>query len=134
MGLDNGIIARKSDNEKINTKLLALNTFTYSDGSHEIAYWRKCWNVRYAIADVIGGMYDNGETPLMYEDVIAVIKRLKKFNKKNWDHTSCSWVGSIWSWDEIKKNHRGCIKRLEKLARLMKEYPGEIDVYFYDSY
>ena len=73
MGLDNGIIARKSDNEKINTKLLALNTYTYSDGSHEIAYWRKCWNVRYAIACVLGGIDDNGETPLMYEDIIAVM-------------------------------------------------------------
>jgi hypothetical protein len=133
MGLDNGIIARKSNNEKINAKLLALSTYTYSKGDHEIAYWRKCWNVRGAIANVMGGIYDNEETPLMYEDVIAVIKRLKQFNEKNW--SGDSWDdGSIWEWDEIKKNHRGCIKRLQHLARLMKKYPGEIDVYFYDSY
>ena len=79
-------------------------------------------------------MYDNGETPMMYEDIIAVIRRLKKFNKNNWDDTSYAWGGSIWEWDEIKDSHRGCIKRLEKLARLIKKYPGEIDVYFYDSY
>ena len=133
MGLDNGIIARKSSNEKVNAKLLALNTYTYSEGDHEIAYWRKCWNVRGAIAEVIGGIYDNGETPLMYEDIIAVIKRLKQFNKKNWSG-SCWDEGSIWDWDEIKKSHRGCIKRLEKLACLIKKHPGEIDVYFYDSY
>ena len=133
MGLDNGIIARKSNNEKINNKLLALNTYTYSEGDHEIAYWRKCWNVRGAIADVIGGIYDNGETPLAYEDIIAVIKQLKWFNKKNW--SGDSWYdGSIWEWDEIEKSHRDCIKRLQRLARLMKKYPGEIDVYFYDSY
>ena len=132
MGLDNGIIAKKANNEKINTKLHALNTYTYSDGSHEMAYWRKCWNVRYAIADVIGGIDDNGETPLMYEDIIAVIKRLKQFNEKNWSG-DCWDEGSIWEWDEIKDNHRGCIKRLKKLARLVKRHP-EIEVYFYDSY
>ena len=133
MGLDNGIIARKSNNEKINAKLLALNTYTYTYGDHEIAYWRKCWNVREAIATTIGGMYDNGETLLMYEDVVAVIKRLKQFNKKSW--SGDSWdEGSIWEWDEIKKHHRGCIKRLQHLARLMKRYPDEIEVYFYDSY
>lgn len=133
MGLDNGIVASKSNNEKINAKLLALNTYTYISGNHEIAYWRKCWNVRGAIADVIGGIDDNGETPLAYEDVIAVIKRLKQFNRKNW--LGDSWDGgSIWEWDEIKKNHRGCIKRLQHLARLMKRYPDEIEVYFYDSY
>ena len=133
MGLDNGIIARKTTNEKINNKLLALNTYTYSEGDHEIAYWRKCWNVREAIANAIGGMYDNGETPMMYEDVVAVIRALKKFNKKNWSDPCWDW-GSIWEWSEIKKHHRGCIKRLARLARLMKQHPGEIDIYFYDSY
>ena len=78
-------------------------------------------------------MYDNGETPMMYEDVVAVIRALKKFNKKNWSDPCWDW-GSIWEWSEIKKHHRGCIKRLTRLARLMKKHPGEIDVYFYDSY
>lgn len=97
-----------------------------------MAYWRKCWNVRDAIGDVIDGFYDNGSTPLTYEDIIATIDRLKRFNKKNW--SGDSWDnGSIWEWDEIKKNHRGCIKRLQRLARLMKKHP-DIVVYFYDSY
>jgi hypothetical protein len=133
MGLDNGIIARKTSNEEINAKLLTFNTYTYSDGSHEIAYWRKCWNVRDAIADVIGGIYDNDSTPLAYEDVIAVIERLEQFNKENW--SGDSWdEGSIWEWDEIEESHRGCIERLQHLARLMEKYPDEIEVYFYDSY
>lgn len=133
MGLDNGIIARKSNNEEINAKLFTLNTYTYWDGSHEIAYWRKCWNVRDAIADVIGGIYDNGSTSLTYEDVIAVIERLEQFNEENW--SGDDWdEGSIWEWDEIKESHRGCIERLQHLASLMEKYPDEIDVYFYDSY
>lgn len=95
----------------------------------EIAYWRKCWNVRGAIADAIGGIHDNGVTSLSREDVLAIIKELKKFNKKNWDNDG----GSIWEWSEIKKIHRGCLRRLRRLARLMKRYP-DIEVYFYDSY
>ena len=134
MGLDNGIEVRRKDNLPNCVLCFDDDEWRKQRGYDlEVAYWRKCWNVRYAIADVIGGMYDNGETPLMYEDIIAVIKRLKQFNKKNW--SGDSWdEGSIWTWDEIKKNHRGCIKRLKKLAHLIKKYPGEIDVYFYDSY
>ena len=95
----------------------------------EIAYWRKCWNVRDAIADAIGGIEGNGVTELSREEVLAIIKELKKFNKKNWDNGG----GSIWEWPEIKRKHRDCVRRLRRLARLMKRYP-DIEVYFYDSY
>ena len=133
MGLDNGIVLKIIEREAFGPipEWFRHDSWQPAD-EYDINYWRKCWNVRSAIADVIGGIYDNGETPLMYEDIIAVIKRLKQFNEKNW--LGDSWdEGSIWEWDEIKGNHRGCIKRLKKLARLMKRHP-EIEVYFYDSY
>ena len=130
MGLDNGINARRHGYDFIDDALKAISTYQWGD-SFEIAYWRKCWNVRDAIGGAIGGIYDNGETSLSRGDVLAIIKVLKKFNKKNWD--TYGWGGSIWEWSEIKKNHRGCIRRLRRLARLMKRYPL-IEVYFYDSY
>ena len=105
--------------------------FYHWDDDEEIAYWRKCWNVRYAIADAIDGINDNRNTDITYDNVIAIIKELKKFNKRNWLHNG--WDGSIWEWKEIKKSHRGHIKRLKKLSKLMKKYPI-IEVYFYDSY
>lgn len=131
MGLDNGINARRHGYDFIDDALKAISTYEWSD-SLEIAYWRKCWNVRGAIADAIGGIHDNGVTSLSREEVLAIIKELKKFNKKNWDDSEYGG-GSIWEWSEIKKNHRGCLRRLRRLARLMKKYP-DIEVYFYDSY
>ena len=129
MGLDNGIIARKSNDEKANNKLLALNTYIYSDGDHEIAYWRKCWNVRKLIFNALGAGYeDEYQILLNREDILKIIRRLKKLNKKTWDERE-----SIWSWEEHKRSHRGNVRRLRRLARLMRKYP-DIEVYFYDSY
>ena len=129
MGLDNGLIARKTGVVSIDKQLKEIGLYSYDDGE-EIAYWRKCWNVRYAIADAIKGINDNDNTEVTVDDVIAIIKKLKKFNRKTWCTEACD---SIWSWSEIKKNHRANIRRLCALARLMKKYPT-IEVYFYDSY
>ena len=101
MGLDNGIIARKANNENINTKFLALNTYTYSDGSHEIAYWRKCWNVRQLIFNVLGtGYEDEYQILLNREDILEIVRHLKKLNKKTWDEGE-----SIWTWQEHIQNY-----------------------------
>ena len=130
MGLDNGVIAKKTGVESVDKILTRLGTYEYGDGI-EIAYWRKCWNVRDAIGNALGSFYDNGQTDINRDEVLAIIKELKKFNKKNWE--PYGWNGSIWEWSEIKHQHRGCIRRLRRLARLMKKYPV-IEVYFYDSY
>ena len=130
MGLDNGLIAKKTNIEKINKKLLALGSYDYGE-TVEIAYWRKCWNVRYAIGDALGTFYDNGNTYVNKEEVLAIIEELKRFNKHNWLNNG--WDGSIWDWNEIKKSHRANIRRLHRLVRLMDKYPM-IEVYFYDSY
>lgn len=101
------------------------------EDSYEMAYWRKCWNVRDAIGEALDTFYDNGITDIDRYEVLAIIKELKKFNRKNWSDRE-PW-GSIWSWKEIKRNHRKCIRNLRKLARLMKKYPA-LTAYFYDSY
>lgn len=131
MGLDNGIEIRRKEN--LPNCVLCFDEKWRKERGYdlEVAYWRKCWNVRSAIGDALGSFYDNGQTDVNRDEVLAIIKELKKFNKKNWE--CCGWNGSIWEWSEIKHHHRRCIRRLRRLARLMKKYPT-IEVYFYDSY
>jgi endo-alpha-1,4-polygalactosaminidase (GH114 family) len=128
MGLDNGICARETGAIDIDHKLEKLSTYQW-EGSYDIAYWRKCWNVRDAIGNALGSFYDNGITDIGRDEVLAIIKELKKFNRKSWHNR----VGSIWTWREIKREHRKCIRNLQRLARLMKKYPA-LTAYFYDSY
>ena len=98
----------------------------------EVAYWRKCWNIRALIYETLGAEQENdSEVTMDRRDVLNVIKALKGVNKKNWDNSG--WGGSIWEWDEYKVNHRHNITNLKWLARFMKKHP-DLEVYFYDSY
>ena len=130
MGLDTGVYVKKTGIETIDKQLKRIAYYVYDD-SVEIAYWRKCWNVREAIGRALGTFYDNGQTNLDLCDINAIIKEMSKCNKHNWLHNG--WDGSIWEWKEIKKHHRANIRRLRGLAKLKKKYPI-IDVIYYDSY
>lgn len=132
MGLDNGIeIKRRAD--------LPAAAFAYFDeewrAEHncdlEVAYWRKCWNVRRIIIDVLDVREDNdSHTTMTIEDVDAVIAALCKINKKNWlDRGS-----TIWEWKEFKGIQRDNIRNLRRLSYMMKKKPDVFEVYFYDSW
>ena len=95
----------------------------------EVAYWRKCWNVRNAIFDVLDIKEPNNSvTPMTSEDVEQVIVRLKQFTCNNYDY-----YGTIWGWIDFKKINKRNISRLKKLLRLMKKYDN-IEVVFYDTW
>ena len=96
----------------------------------EVAYWRKCWNVRAIIFDVLN-IYENNDyqCPMDVDDVSNVIHALSKLNKKNYLDDG----GTIWDWKDFNRNNRRCIKRLEQLRRLMRKC-DKIEVYFYDSW
>ena len=135
MGLDNGIEVRR--NEYTNT-IPELKWFEKDwDKNHkydfEICYWRKCYNVRSMIFDVVKGVYDLGESdPLTVEDIDNVIKGLQSFNSDNWQDNG----GSIWDWDDEEWPYSEKvaldIERLKTLRKLMGKY--DLEVYFYDSY
>lgn len=131
MGLDNGFMAKRTGVARIDKRLNRLSSWTSIDrGEEEIAYWRKCWNVRRVVLNIIS---DTGENTEQYEfsvdyvDVFLVARELAKFNKKTWE------CDSVWDWEEIKHQHRRNVRRLRRLARLMRRYPF-IEVHFYDSY
>jgi hypothetical protein len=93
----------------------------------EVMYFRKCWNVRSAIAQSVGGIVDNGYTDLTRDDIPKIIDALKSFNSENWydDH-------SIWDWEDQEEPIKMYIENLEYLYELMDSY--DLDIYFYDSY
>jgi hypothetical protein len=97
----------------------------------EVAYWRKCWNVRSIIMDVLK-VKDNNDsyTTMTIDDVDAVITALYKINKKNWlDRGS-----TIWDWKEFKGIQRRNIRNLRRLRYMMRKKPEVFEVYFYDSW
>ena len=97
----------------------------------EVAYWRKCWNIRSIIYHVLGAREDNDcQIPMTRENVLVIIAELKQINGKNWYDLPGD---SIWSWTEFKDQHKNNIANLKQLARWMKKYPN-MEVYFYDSY
>ena len=97
----------------------------------DVAYWRKCWNIRSIIYHVLGAREDNDcQIPMTREDVLVIIAELKQINGKNWYDLPGD---SIWSWTEFKDQHKNNIANLKKLARWMKKYPN-MEVYFYDSW
>ena len=133
MGLDNGIeIRRRAD--------LPALAFAYFDEEWrakysrdlEVAYWRKCWNVRAEILSYLPNTHDEGGDFEMDTDQLADICKILKglYTKENWDEG-----GSIWSWDEIKKNYPANLKYARRVLKWLKTKPeGSYELYFYDSY
>ena len=124
MGLDNGIEIRRTND-------LPPCTSIFDNGyGIEVAYWRKCWNVRHIIYTIIDEPSDNDfEYELNLDQIHAIIKALRTFNSKNYQ----DYGGCIWEWDDFKRINRRNIHALKKLTKMMKQYPSIIPV-FYDSY
>ena len=132
IGLDNGIqIKRKRGLPDEVFKKFDTDISRKWEYDLEVAYWRKCWNIRSLIYSVLGAEQENdSEIPMGRQDVLNVIKALKGVNRKNWYTMGGD---SVWSWSEYRASHRRNIANLQWLARVMKKRP-DIDVYFYDSY
>ena len=134
MGLDNSIDIVRND---YSNKIKALERFTISydrnkEYPFEACYWRKCWNVRGDILDIIGVENEyQYQSALDISDIKKIIATLKSYNRKNWKFGGCR--GSIWEWSEHKWINRRHIRNLKQLIRIMKKYP-DLEVYFYDSY
>ena len=132
MGLDNGIeIRRRPDLPTAVLRIFDDKEWRIRHNCDiEVAYWRKCWNVRDAIFSVLDIKKQNDSvTPMTAEDVEQVIVRLKQFTRDNYN--CCG--GAVWDWIDFKKINKRNISRLKKLLRLMKKY-NNIEVVFYDSW
>ena len=97
----------------------------------EVAYWRKCWNVRNVIYNTLGVPDENDSViELSWEDVHNIVQSLEKQIRYS---TYEDWGSTFWTWNEFRGFQKYNIKRLKKLARMMKRHP-EIEAIFYNSY
>lgn len=130
MGLDNGVVIQRNTAPKCASKIFHEEEWKKVNSYIDVAYWRKCWNVRNIIFDLLHiEDFNDSQTNMTRNDVKRVIAELKKLNSKNF----CDCGDCIWEWEDFKRINRRNIHRLRKLARLMRKYPG-MEVYFYDSW
>ena len=133
MGLDNGIEIRRKDNLP-NCVLCFDEEWRKKYGYDlEVAYWRKCWNVRAIIFSVLLRGDDNDSIiDITRDELLEIIKRLKdEFHYH--DFLEGEWGSCIWDWNTFRNIQKRNLKNLKKLAKMMKRHP-EIEVIFYDSY
>lgn len=133
MGLDNGIEVRRKSNLP-NCVLCFDDEWTRKNNYDlEVAYWRKCWNVRYVIFDVLRrGDENDSVIDITREELIETINRLES-DINYFDFLEGGSYSCIWDWNTLRRIQKRNIKNLKKLAKMMKRHP-EIEVYFYDSY
>lgn len=133
MGLDNGIEIKRKDNLP-NCVLCFDDEWTRKNNYDlEVAYWRKCWNVRYVIFDVLRrGDENDSVIDITREELVEIINRLET-DINYFDFLEGGSYSCIWDWNTLRRIQKRNIKNLKKLARMMKRHP-EIEVYFYDSY
>lgn len=133
MGLDNGIEVRRKSNLP-NCVLCFDDEWTRKNNYDlEVAYWRKCWNVRYVIFDVLRrGDENDSVIDITREELVEIINRLES-DINYFDFLEGGSYSCIWDWNTLRRIQKRNIKNLKKLARMMKRHP-EIEVYFYDSY
>ena len=130
MGLDNGIQIRRKTATK--EALVAFDDEMCLKYNYDpsVAYWRKCWNVRNIVFELLEiEDFNDSQTTMTADDVERVVAELRKLNSANF----CDRGDCIWYWDDFKRFNRRNIKNLKRLARLMRKEPT-MEVYFYDSW
>ena len=137
MGLDNGLILHTREPIEIPEEIEA--DFSIEEGplkfSHELLYFRKCWNIRREVVRALNADYEYcGKAWLTIDEVKKIWWAISEVNHKGaWDDND-----SIWTWDEIKDRLDHSLLALEWLVKFMRQHVGEKEpfymVEFYDSY
>lgn len=127
MGLDSGITIRKINEKDIPDFI----KYTKYSEEIEIAYWRKCWNIRNKILDVLNPENeDKYSFAIDREDIPAITRVLKPFLAKDyWDNNNTS----IWEYKDMIDNNIQVIINLIWLYIYMDDH-DDIEIEFYDSY
>lgn len=135
MGLDNGICVKRNAETSEIPELRRFAESYDKEGKYdfEIAYWRKCWNIRNDILWIL--KHEHGEEytySITKESLNQVIKLLESYNSENFEDSGTY----IWDWDApgwpYSAQIAADIENLRQLRELMDKY--DLKVYFYDSY
>ena len=144
MGLDNLIILKlkrkltaddfASEDEMIH---VLNNTFVDCIAENEneyeytICYWRKCWNIRDSIMDIIDDPNaDGAETEIARPQVESIRNELCEYLVRG----EGAWNDSIWEFNEMIERLANDIVALGWLERFMTRNTARCEVTFVDSY
>ena len=133
MGLDNGICVRLTTATNQIQELKRFNDEWDKELEYdfEICYYRKCWNIRYDILDILDSTRDY-EFSINKDQIDKIIELFQSYNAENFeDNGSCIWEWDDEEWPYSEKIQQD-IENLKYLRQLMDKY--ELEVYFYDSW
>lgn len=155
MGLDNGInIYIKNDKKYQQLKnLYNLNSYSYliDKNGFEVLYWRKCWNVRNLVGEILAERSDTtyaGDPSMLDAELSldcfeAILNRLREelYSVEGWRE----YNNSIWDWVDIDEDGESHGVADNYWYHLTKAYqvleflrfnctPDEYVIEFYDSY
>lgn len=133
MGLDNGLIVKIKDKKSFGSIPERFKKDIFEVDSIEMSYWRKCWNVRSLMFDVLNAKRDEDA----FEFIVSA-DELKQFNKELKEYCKDEdWCleNQIWSIKEFRKICKNNIKSSRRIMRWLKTKPEDsYEIVFYDSY
>lgn len=127
MSLDNGIILKAKEELKV-PFYVNIHKYPMSVRTYEICYWRKCWELRRRILNILGEK-DNQNS---YTLTPVQVKRIRRVLKQ-YLNSPTLWEENFWMWKEIKPTIRRGVRNLYWLELYMKKHK-EAEVFFYDSF
>lgn len=141
MGLDNGIMVKP---KTLRGSRFLEKYFSHLDkvgSNYELAYWRKCYNVRSKILENVENAHNAEDSKLYLTDLVQVLEVMKYFLIR--DH----WYedgGSIWTWEEQLRNTADIIYNLTRFIEYLEDGDGDypedeiseddFEIIWYDSY
>ena len=141
MGLDNGIIVKAKTLRGSKFLEKYFSHLDKLDSGYELAYWRKCYNVRSKILERVKNAYDAGEFELNTTDLVQVLEVMKYFlDREHWYEDG----GSIWTWEQQLRNTADIIYNITKFLEYIEDGDGDVpedevsaedfEITWYDSY
>ena len=133
MGLDNGLILHSKEKIKFPDEVRVRDWWENSGCYHySLCYWRKCWNIRHEMAQIISAPLDYvAKYNLDITEIKNLWRAINELNSKRaWENSD-----SFWSYDEMKDHLDKDLLALEWLIHFMRTHKEEdYAVEFYDSY
>lgn len=134
MGLDNGITLHTYESVPELKKLgVSEQEFDIDfDFHYEICYWRKCWNIRREVRQILEASPEYcAKCWLSIDEIKGIWWALNRLN----DPKTWASGDSIWTYEEMQEHLERDLYRLEWLISFMRTHDSDkYMVEFYDSY
>lgn len=141
MGLDNGIDVKGIQYEEF-PEGIGIDEYFFDDGygeynEIEIAYWRKCWNIREDILDILTKDEPDMDDEFAYEvklkHIPEIINALLKYCDPEYFEERAG--ETIWEYESIRYRNLDAVAALSWLYFYILDHPDkDVTMTFYDSY